>query len=176
MSSKKIAITVISIVLVGLIAFSIYFFIIHKKGGNVAIAKDGDTVKIHYTGKLDDGSVFDSSVDSDPLEFTIGAKQVIAGFNNGVIGMKVGEKKTINIPVEDAYGPRQENLVMEVPRSQVPKDINPQAGQQLQLGQPDGRRILVTITQVSESSITLDGNHQLAGKDLTFDLELVEIQ
>ncbi len=176
MSPKKIAIIIISVVFIALIMTSIYFFTDLMKGGKVAAAKDGDTVKLHYTGKLNDGTVFDSSVDSEPLEFTIGAGQVIPGFNDGVIGMSIGEKKTIKILAKDAYGPRDEELIIELPKSRVPENLNPQVGQRIQIGQQGGERLLVTVVQIGEDNITLDANHPLAGEDLTFDIELVEIE
>ena len=174
MSIKKLSIIIAPVVALGLIAGLLYYFLV-MKGGKVGMAKDGDTVKIHYTGKLDDGSTFDSSAGREPLEFTLGTKQVIPGFENGVLGMKVGESKTIKIPFKDAYGPRDDKLVMVVDRSKLPKGVNPQVGEELQLGQPHGKGMVVKITQVSDSSITIDANHPLAGKDLTFDLQLVEI-
>lgn len=138
-------------------------------------AKTGDTVKIHYTGKLDDGSQFDSSAGRDPLEFTVGSGQVIPGFDKAVEGMAVGDTKTVNIQPEDAYGPRQDGMVQEVPRSALPEDLEPQVGMGLQARRPDGAMLDLTITAVGEESITVDGNHPLAGQPLNFDLELVEI-
>ncbi|MEJ2033630.1 MAG: peptidylprolyl isomerase [Deltaproteobacteria bacterium] len=138
-------------------------------------AKQGDTVKVHYTGKLTDGTVFDSSQGREPLQFTIGAGQVIPGFEEAVTGMAPQENKTAEIPVDKAYGPRHEEMVMEVPREQVPQDIQPEVGQRLQVGMQSGQPIIVTITGVGETSITLDANPPLSGKDLVFDIELVEI-
>ncbi|MGB2728247.1 MAG: peptidylprolyl isomerase [Halobacteriota archaeon] len=141
----------------------------------MAQAKHGDTVKVHYTGKLEDGTVFDTSVDRDPLQFTIGEGQIIPGFEQAVLGMNPGESKTIRIPTDEAYGTRREEMVMMVDRNQLPADLNPEVGQQLQSRQPDGQTIVVTVTEVSESSVTVDANHPLAGKDLTFDIQLVEV-
>lgn len=138
-------------------------------------AKQGDTVKVHYTGKLKDGTVFDSSQGREPLQFTIGAGQVIPGFEEAVTGMAPQENKTAEIPVDKAYGPRHDEMVMEVPREQVPPDIQPEVGQRLQVGMQSGQPIVVTITEVAETSITLDANPPLSGKDLVFDIELVEI-
>ena len=141
-----------------------------------AQAKDGDTVKVHYTGKLEDGTVFDTSIERDPLQFTIGEGQLIPGFEQAVVGMSPGESKTVEIPADEAYGPYREELVMVVDRDQLPEDLQPEVGQQLQIRQPDGQTILVKVIDVSESSVTLDANHPLAGKDLTFDIELVEVK
>ena len=141
----------------------------------MTLAKNGDKVKIHYKGTLQDGSVFDSSEGRDPLEFTLGSGQVIAGFDEAVSGMNVGEKKSVTIPVEKAYGKRNDELVMEIPREQVPPDITPEVGQKLQMGGANGELILVTIVDVSDSHIILDANPPLAGEDLNFDIELMEI-
>ncbi|MDX1775193.1 MAG: peptidylprolyl isomerase [Desulfobulbales bacterium] len=138
-------------------------------------AKKGDTVKIHYTGRLTDGTVFDSSNGREPLQFNIGSGQVIAGFEEAVIGMEAGEKKNIQIPCDKAYGEKNPSLVMEVEREHVPTDINPEVGQRLEVGSPTGELLAVTVIEVSEKSIVLDANPPLAGKDLTFDIELVEI-
>jgi peptidylprolyl isomerase len=138
-------------------------------------AKSGDTVKIHYTGTLDDGTQFDSSAGRDPLEFTLGSGQVIPGFDQAVEGMAVGEKKSVNIAAEDAYGPRHDQMVQEVPKSALPDDLEPEVGMALQAQNPDGRRLDLTVTAVGEDSITVDGNHPLAGKALNFDIELVQI-
>ena len=138
-------------------------------------AKAGDTVKIHYTGTLDDGSQFDSSAGRDPLEFTLGSGQVIPGFDSAVEGMAIGESKKVNIPAEDAYGPRHEQMIQEVPRSALPEDVEPQVGMGLQARRPDGAMLDLTITEVGEENITVDGNHPLAGQALNFELELVEI-
>ncbi|KAF5051317.1 FKBP-type peptidyl-prolyl cis-trans isomerase SlyD [anaerobic digester metagenome] len=141
----------------------------------MAQAKEGDTVKVHYTGKLEDGTVFDTSEERAPLEFTIGSGQIIPGFERAVVGMEPGEAKTATIPPEKAYGPRRDEMTITVDREQFPEDINPEPGQQLQVQQPDGRAAIVVVSDVSESSVTLDANHPLAGQPLTFDIELVDI-
>ena len=138
-------------------------------------AKQGDSVKIHYTGRLDDGTVFDSSKGREPLEFKLGEGQVIPGFEVAVLGMATGDTKTARIEAEDAYGPHREEMVLKVEKGQFPEDIEPQIGQQLQLGQPGGEVVRVVVTEVSEADVTLDANHPLAGKALSFDIELVEI-
>jgi len=141
----------------------------------VAEAKHGDTVKVHYTGKLEDGTVFDTSIERDPLQFTIGQGQVIPGFEKAVVGMNAGESKTTKAPADKAYGPYRKEMLLVVDRNQLPGDLKPTVGQQLQSRQADGRTIRVAVTDVSESSVTLDANHPLAGKDLTFDIQLIEI-
>jgi FKBP-type peptidyl-prolyl cis-trans isomerase 2 len=145
-------------------------------GCNAAVAKNGDVVQVDYTGKLADGTVFDSSIGREPLEFTLGAGQMIPGFEKAVLGMKVGEKKTVTIPADEAYGPHRDDLILEVPREKLPSDITPEVGQQLGLRQSDGRTAIVTITSVSDNVVTIDANHFLAGKDLTFEIELVKIK
>jgi peptidylprolyl isomerase len=141
----------------------------------MADAKPGDTVKVHYTGKLEDGTVFDSSADREPLQFTIGEGNVIPGFENAVVGMNPGEIKTEKIPCVDAYGPRHEEMIQTIERSAIPADIAVQEGQQLQVSQPGGEALVVTVAEVTDDAVTLDGNHMLAGKDLVFEIELVEI-
>lgn len=138
-------------------------------------AKSGDTVRIHYTGTLNDGSTFDSSAGRDPLEFTLGSGQVIPGFDSGVTGMSVGEKKTINIPAENAYGEVDPDARQAVPRDQIPADIPLEIGTMLQMQAPTGQVVQVAVVEVSETEVMLDANHPLAGKDLNFELELVEI-
>jgi peptidylprolyl isomerase len=137
--------------------------------------KDGDTVKVHYTGKLENGDVFDSSRENEPFEFTVGDKAVISGFEKGVVGMGVGDTKTIEIPPEEAYGAKQDELVVVVNKSDFPEDITPSVGQRLQIKQQDGHPVIVTITDLTEDSITLDANHPLAGYTLFFDVEIVDI-
>jgi peptidylprolyl isomerase len=141
----------------------------------MAEAKQGDTVQLHYMGKLQDGTVFDSSRERHPLQFTIGKGQVIAGFEQAVIGMKIGELKTARIPMEQAYGPHRDDMVVTMDRSKLPAGVNPKIGQRLEITQVDDQTSLVTVTAVTESTLTLDANHPLAGKELTFDLELVGI-
>ncbi len=141
----------------------------------MAQAQQGDTVKIHYTGTLEDGTVFDSSEGRDPLEFTLGSGQVIPGFDEAVTGMDSGEKKQVTIPADKAYGQRNEEMIIQAPRDQVPADINPEVGQQLQMAGPGGETVVVLVTEVTDAHITLDANPPLAGKDLTFDIELVSI-
>jgi peptidylprolyl isomerase len=138
-------------------------------------AKHGDTVKVHYTGKLDDGTVFDTSVDREPLEFTIGAGGIIPGFEQAVVGMIPGDSKTELIPTDSAYGPYLEEMVLVIDRQQMPMDVEPEIGQQLQLQHQTGELITVIITDISPDTITLDANHPLAGEDLIFDIQLVEI-
>ncbi|MGA1825465.1 MAG: FKBP-type peptidyl-prolyl cis-trans isomerase [bacterium] len=138
-------------------------------------AKNGDTVKIHYTGKLEDGTVFDSSVDRVPLEFKIGENKVIQGFEKAIVGMNQNELKTVTIPSDEAYGPHRQEMVLNIPKDKFPEHINPELGSQLQIQQENGHVVEVTITQVTETNVTLDANHPLAGKDLVFDIQLVEI-
>mgnify|MGYP001822462508 FL=1 len=137
--------------------------------------ENGQKVKIHYTGTLDDGNQFDSSAGREPLEFEMGAGMVIPGFEKGVADMEVGEKKTINIPAAEAYGELREDLVMNFERSQLPPDLEPEIGMMLQMQGPQGQPVPVTITAVEEAEITIDANHQLAGKNLNFELELVSV-
>lgn len=138
-------------------------------------AKSGDTVKIHYTGTLEDGTRFDSSKGRDPLEFELGSGQVIPGFEKAVEGMAVGEEKSVTIAPDDAYGPRREQMVQEVPKTALPDDLEPEKGMALQAQGQDGQPINLTVTQVGDETITVDANHPLAGKDLKFEIELVAI-
>lgn len=137
--------------------------------------KSGDTVRIHYTGTLEDGSVFDSSRGREPLEFTVGSGQIIPGLDKALPGMKVGDEKTVQIPCDEAYGPHDPNGRQAIPRDQVPAHIPLEPGLQLQMQLPDGRAMAVTVAELSEAEVVLDANHPLAGKDLTFDVEMVEI-
>ena len=137
--------------------------------------KHGDTVKIHYTGKLKDGTVFDSSEGREPLEFKIGGGQVIKGFENGVTGMLVDDEKTVEIPPEEAYGYAREDMLLKVPKTNFPDNITPEVGMKLQMQQENGTPVVVTVKKVDEESVTLDANHHLAGKTLIFDLKLVSI-
>lgn len=139
------------------------------------IAKKDDRVKVHYTGRLDDGTVFDSSRDRETLEFVVGKHSVIAGFENEVEGMSIGETKTVRIPRENAYGTWKEELIVKVPRDKFPPHITPDLGLHLQLTQPGGSILNVLVTEVTEEMIILDANHPFAGKDLTFDIELLEV-
>lgn len=138
--------------------------------------KKGDTVKIHYHGTLSDGSIFDSSLEREPLEFEAGSGMVIAGFDAGVMDMKVGDKKTIHIPFMEAYGPVNEQMIIEFPRDQFPDDMSLELGLQLMMSDQSGQQFPVVITEIFEETVKLDANHPLAGKDLTFDLELMDIQ
>ena len=138
--------------------------------------KNGDTVRVHYHGRLTDGTTFDSSEGREPLEFQVGAGMVIKGFDNGVTDMKVGDKKTLNIPVEEAYGPKNDELIMEFPKQNIPSDLNPQVGMELQMSNPQGQVFPVKVTAIGSEFITLDANHPLAGEALIFDIELVEIK
>ncbi|MFO7982193.1 MAG: peptidylprolyl isomerase [Desulfuromonadales bacterium] len=137
-------------------------------------AKEGDSVKVNYTGKLEDGTVFDSSEGKEPLEFTVGSGQIIPGLDKAVDGMEVGESKTVTVESEEAYGPRRDEMVLEVERERLPEEIEPEVGQQLQVGSSEDQTMIVQITDVTDTAVTLDANHPLAGKDLTFDIELVE--
>jgi peptidylprolyl isomerase len=141
----------------------------------MAAAQQGDTVKIHYTGSLADGSVFDSSAGHDPLEFKIGSGQVIIGFEEAVLGMCVGDSKHVTIPVEKAYGRHNADLVMKTPREHIPPDMELQVGQRLQMGGVDGELLLVRVIDITAAHVTLDANPPLAGKDLNFQIELVSI-
>ena len=138
-------------------------------------AKDGDTVRVQYTGRLDDGSVFDSSVERETLQFTIGQGQVLHGVEQAVIGMRPQESKTVLVPAAEAYGPHRDEMTTEVQRSQFPDSVKLKVGQRLQIKQKNGQSIAVSVLGLSNSTVTLDANHPLAGKDLTFDLQLVEI-
>ena len=140
------------------------------------MASDGDTVRVHYTVTLQDGTTFDTSVGREPLEFTLGEGRMIPGFEKAVYGLQVGKSKTVTIPAEEAYGPHRDDLVIVVEREQLPADLDPKVDQQLPIQQTDGRTAVVIVTDVSETTITVDANHPLAGKDLTFEIELVEIK
>jgi peptidylprolyl isomerase len=140
----------------------------------MAQAKQGDTVRVHYTGTLENGEEFDSSRDHEPLTFTLGAGAVIAGFDDAVEGMQVGEEKRVTIEAEDAYGPRREELTLRVPREELPTDLQLYEGAQLRMEQGD-QVMVVTVRELDDETVTLDANHELAGEALTFDLRLVEI-
>jgi peptidylprolyl isomerase len=145
-----------------------------RKAGIVAAA-NGDTVQIHYTGTLGDGSTFDSSEGRAPLSFTVGSGQVIPGFDKGVMGMGVGEKKTFTIPCVEAYGEHDPRMVQDVPRSELPGDMQLEVGMRLSATGPDGRELMLVITELSEETVKLDANHPLAGQDLTFAIKLVAV-
>jgi peptidylprolyl isomerase len=137
------------------------------------MANNGSMVKVHYTGTLSDGSVFDSSLKREPLQFKLGCGQVIPGFEEAVLSMNVGETKTVTIPADQAYGQRHDELVLVVEKEKIPAELNPKVGDKLQMRQPNGAPVTVVVTEISETTITLDANHALAGKDLTFELTLV---
>ncbi|HKK39270.1 MAG TPA: peptidylprolyl isomerase [Cryomorphaceae bacterium] len=137
--------------------------------------KEKDTVSVHYTGTLSDGEVFDSSVNREPLSFTVGAGQMIPGFDNAVVGMEVKEKKSVTIPASEAYGDVRPDMVQKISKDQLPPDLNPQVGQQLASQLPSGEQIIVTVADIADEEITIDANHPLAGKDLTFEIEVLEI-
>lgn len=137
--------------------------------------KNGDRVKVHYTLKLDNGEVVESSSSAMPLEITIGEGKMIPGFENGIIGMTPGESKTITVPAEEAYGHRNENMVFEFSRERAPEGFEPQIGQPVRMYRPDGKSFVVTVIDITEEGFKMDANHPLAGKPLIFDLELVEI-
>jgi FKBP-type peptidyl-prolyl cis-trans isomerase 2 len=137
--------------------------------------KSGDTVKVHYHGTLTDGTTFDSSEGREPLEFEVGSGMVIKGFDDGVMGMMVGDKKTLNIPAEDAYGPKHEENVIEFPQNQFPEGMKPEVGMRLNLNSADGQVVPVVIVEIGEEVVLLDANHPLAGEALVFNIELVEI-
>ncbi len=137
--------------------------------------QSGDTIKIHYHGRLSDGTTFDSSEGRSPLEFTVGSGQVIKGFDDGVQGMSVGDKRTIEIPFVHAYGPEDPSMIIEFPVERLPEDLQPEIGMQLNMNNAEGQQFPVVITGITDENIVLNANHPLAGKDLIFDLELVEI-
>ncbi|MEQ8238445.1 MAG: peptidylprolyl isomerase [Cyclobacteriaceae bacterium] len=141
----------------------------------MSVAKSNDTVKVHYTGKLASGQVFDSSLERDPLQFVIDQGQMIKGFNDAVIGMEIEEKKSVTIPKDEAYGDYNDQLIQEVSRGDLPEDMKPEVGQTLVATTPEGQQQHVIVQDVTEETIKIDANHPLAGKDLIFDIELVEI-
>jgi FKBP-type peptidyl-prolyl cis-trans isomerase 2 len=138
-------------------------------------AKKGDTVRVHYTGTLTTGEQFDSSAGREPLEFEVGAGMMIKGFDDAVVGMVVGDKKSITIPPSEAYGERREEMIFNFPRTNFPAELVPQAGMQLMMNNGAGQQFPVTIIEVQEEEVVLDGNHMLAGQELVFDIEMVEI-
>lgn len=141
----------------------------------MAHAKSGDHVRVHFTGRLDDGTVFATSAMSDPLEFTLGNSEVLPQIEDAVDGMESGETKTVYIPSDEAFGPRREDLIQEIPKESLPVGMDVEVGQQLWIDQPNDEPLLVSVADVLEESIILDANHPLAGEDLTFDLELINV-
>ena len=137
--------------------------------------KKGDTVKIHYTGRFKDGQVFDSSVDRDPLEFEVGSGSIIKGLEKGIVGMKPGEKKEISVSPEEGYGNFDEKLLFDMPKEKIPADIKPEVGMRLQLVNNKGQTLPVLITEIKEEAVKIDANHPLAGKELVFNIELLQI-
>ncbi len=142
----------------------------------MSVVKNGDTVKVHYHGTLDDGTVFDSSHERDPLSFTLGQGEIIPGFENAVQGMSQGDSKNVSIPPEEAYGQRQEDNMLQVNQTDIPEEINPEKGMVLQVKTQDGQSRNVTVAEVTDETVTLDGNHPLAGENLNFEINLVEVQ
>jgi peptidylprolyl isomerase len=142
---------------------------------DAAGARDGDTVRVHYTGRLQDGTVFDSSEGQEPLQFTLGQGQLIPGFEQGVLGLEAGESTTLNIPAEEAYGPHRPDLVVDMPRDTVPPDMELEVGMVVQVSGPDGGVTEATVVELTDTTVTLDANHFLAGQDLIFDIEVVEV-
>lgn len=138
-------------------------------------AKNGDKVKVHYTGKLEDGTVFDTSLEREPLQFTLGETQVLPGFQEAIIGMSPGESKMEKIPAEKAYGAPKEELIFKVEKNRLPSEVKPEVGQMLEVQKSDGQRIPVVVTEISDKDVTLDANYPLAGKDLLFHIKLVDI-
>ena len=147
----------------------------YGKGQEMAVAKEGDTVRVHYTGRFEDGTVFDTSEDGASMEFKIGTGELLKAFEQGVIGMAIGESKTIFIPAAEAYGPRNNEMVFEFDRSRAPENFDAEIGQQLQMYRADGKPVNLTVISKSEKSFTMDCNHALAGKNLIFDVTLEEI-
>ncbi len=141
----------------------------------MAQANEGDEVQVHYTGKLEDGTIFDSSEDGEPLSFTIGENRVIPGFEEAVTGMEPGDSKTTEVEPEQAYGEHREDMVMEMDRDQIPGEVDPEVGQQLQLRLENGQTVPVLITALGEDTVTIDANHPLAGRKLIFDIEVVDV-
>ena len=141
----------------------------------MAIVKEGDRVQVHYRGSLDDGSEFETSYESDPLEFEVGSADIIPGFNQALVGMQPGEKKTVKIPMNQAYGPYREHFVFEVERQAFPDGTNPEVGQVFEMRNEQDKAVHVTVKEVLEDKVVIDANHRLAGNDLTFEIELKDI-
>jgi len=141
----------------------------------VAKAKSGDKVRVHYSGKLEDGTVFDNTFTRGPMEFTLGQEQTVIGFDEGILGMEVGERKTITVPPKKGFGAWSRNNIMTIKKSDIPENITPQMGQRLQIPMEGGKVAQVTVTKIGDSRIEVDGNHPLAGKTLTFEVELLGI-
>lgn len=141
----------------------------------MSTATTGDTVRVHYTGRLDDDSVFDSSEGRDPIEFTLGSGEVIAGFEQAILGMEPGEEKTATVPADEAYGEHREDLIVSLERSTMPEQLDPEVGQELQMRDASGNSFAVRVTEIDDETVTVDANHPLAGQELTFDIELVDI-
>ncbi len=141
----------------------------------MSVATKGNTVKVHYTGKLKDGTVFDSSLNREPLEFTLGEGNMIQGFESAVNGMSVGEDKNVTIPCDEAYGQKREDMMIDVPMDKVPAEIKPEVGMDLSIQNQQGQPVPVKVVNVEEEKITLDANHPLAGEDLVFEIKLVEV-
>ena len=141
----------------------------------MSVASKGNAVKVHYTGRLNDGTVFDTSANRDPLEFTLGDGNMIKGFDSAVYGMQAGEEKSITIPCEEAYGEKRDDMMLDIPIDQVPPHIQPELGMELSLQNQAGQPVPVKVVHVDEQKITLDANHPLAGQDLIFDIRLVAI-
>lgn len=138
--------------------------------------KKGDTISVHYRGTLEDGTLFDASEGREPLQFEVGGGMVIEGFDSGVLGMAIGEKKTVKIPFDKAYGPQQESLFMEFPVENLPEDLEPEIGMVLNMTNDDGEDLQVRVVEVKDDFIVIDANHPLAGKDLIFELDLVSVK
>lgn len=151
------------------------FYIFKLKSNAMAQVKKGDKIKVHYHGKLTNGETFDSSEGREPLEFEVGSGMVIPGFDKGVTGMTIGEKKTVNIPYDEAYGPKNPDMLIEMPKDRFPKDMEIEIGMPLGMSDQQGQQYEVTIVEIKDDVVMLDANHRLAGEDLVFDLELVEI-
>jgi peptidylprolyl isomerase len=155
--------------------FTENFYGSNEKEDAMSKAKEGDRVKVHYSGFLEDGTIFDSSLKREPLEFTLGTGMVIPGFDRAILGMGVGDDKTVQIEAAEGYGTYNNDLIAEVPRSMLPQDITPEVGLQLNVRTRDGQQKIVSIAEVKDESLVLDANHVLAGKDLIFEIKLVDI-